>query len=157
MADRIAVMNAGRVEQFDTPEAVYDRPATLFVARFVGTANLLPGRLQRNGEGFVVHCDGGGTFELPAAAPCSRDGQALLSVRPEHLDLAPAGSGGPEATVAMVLPIGAQQVLDLALAAGGTVKVTLQRHGHGRPAAPGDRVSLRLRPGAPAAVFLPEA
>jgi putative spermidine/putrescine transport system ATP-binding protein len=157
MADRIAVMNAGRVEQFDTPEAVYDRPASLFVARFVGTANLLPGRLQRAGSGFVMLCDGGGRFELPAAAPCSREGQALLSVRPEHLALGPADGPGPQATVAMVLPLGAQQVVDLALAGGGAVKVTVQRHGGGRPAAPGERVSLQLRPGAPAAVFLPEA
>ena len=55
MADRIAVMNAGAVEQFDTPEAIYDRPATLFVATFIGTANLLEGRLDsREGHGAFV-------------------------------------------------------------------------------------------------------
>jgi len=160
MADRIAVMNTGRVEQFDTPEAVYDRPATLFVARFVGTANLLPGRLQRNTGakgGFEMQCDAGGSFHLPVAAPCSRDGRALLSVRPEHLALAATGGGTPQATVTMVLPLGAQHLLELALAGGGTVKVSLQRHGEGRPANVGDRVGLQLRPGAPAAVFLPES
>jgi putative spermidine/putrescine transport system ATP-binding protein len=157
MADRIAVMHAGRVEQFDTPEAVYDRPATLFVARFVGTANLLPGRLQRQGEGFVLQCEAGGRLVLAHAAPCSRDGQALLSVRPEHLWLQPAGGDAPQATVAMVLPLGAHHVLDLALAGGGTVKVSVQRHGEGRAFQAGDRVSLHLRPGAPASVFLPEA
>ena len=45
VADRIAVMNRGRVEQFDTPVGVYDRPATLFVNGFIGTTNLLPGRI----------------------------------------------------------------------------------------------------------------
>ncbi|WP_137733531.1 ABC transporter ATP-binding protein [Pseudaquabacterium pictum] len=156
MADRIAVMHAGRVEQFDTPEAVYDRPASLFVARFVGTANLLPGRLARSGDGFTLHCDSGGSFHLPVAAPCSREGQALLSVRPEHLALVPTGHGAPEAVVAMVLPLGPQHVVELTLPGGGTVKASLQRHGGGPAVAPGDRVGLALRPGAPAAVFLPE-
>jgi putative spermidine/putrescine transport system ATP-binding protein len=157
MADRIAVMNNGRVEQFDTPEVVYDRPATLFVARFVGTANLLPGRLQRGSSGFELHCDAGGTFMLPVAAPYSRDGRALLAVRPEHLTLASPGDGAPEATVSMVLPLGAQRVVELVLADGGSVKVSLQRHGEGRLVVQGERVGLRLRPDAPVAVFIPEA
>lgn len=157
MADRIAVMHAGRVEQFDTPEAVYDRPATNFVARFVGTANLLPGRLARNGEDFLMHCDSGGSFALPVAEPCSREGQALLSVRPEHLALVPVGRGVPEATVTMVLPLGPHRIVELMLSCGGTVKASLQRYGGSQDVAPGDRVGLALRPGAPAAVFLPEA
>ena len=157
MADRIAVMNAGRVEQFDTPEAVYDRPASLFVARFVGVANLLSGRLKRSNNGFEMQCDSGGIFQLLVAAPCSREGRVLLSVRPEHLALGAMGEGAPEATVTMVLPLGSHHVVELALDGGGTVKVSLQRHGEGRPAALGDRVGLHLRPGAPAAVFLPEA
>jgi putative spermidine/putrescine transport system ATP-binding protein len=160
MADRIAVMNSGRVEQFDTPEAVYDRPSTLFVARFVGTANLLPGRLQRSeggaSAGFGFVCDSGGRFHLPVAAPCSREGRALLSVRPEHLALTEPDGAAPEATVTMVLPLGAHHVVELALSGGSTVKVSVQRHGEGRPAGVGQRVGLQLRPGAPAAVFLPE-
>ena len=156
MADRIAVMNAGRVEQFDTPEAVYDRPASLFVARFVGVANLLPGRLKRNNTGFEMQCDSGGIFQLLVAAPCSREGRVLMSVRPEHLALGAVGGGAPEATVTMVLPLGSHHVVELALDGGGTVKVSLQRHGDGLPAGIGDRVGLLLRSGAPAAVFLPE-
>ena len=156
MADRIAVMNAGRVEQFDTPEAVYDRPASLFVARFVGVANLLPGRLKRNNTGFEMQCDSGGIFQLLVAAPCSREGRVLMSVRPEHLALGAVGGGAPEATVTMVLPLGSHHVVELALDGGGTVKVSLQRHGDGLPAGIGDRVVLLLRSGAPAAVFLPE-
>jgi len=157
MADRIAVMNAGRVEQFDTPEEVYDRPASYFVARFVGTANLFPGRLVRNGEDFLMHCDSGGSFALPVAAPCSREGPALLSVRPEHLALVPVGRSAPEATVSMVLPLGPNRIVELILSCGGTVKASLQRYGGSQDIAPGDRVGLALRPGAPAAVFLPEA
>src|SRR5215510_8571194 len=51
VADRIAVMNHGRVEQFDTPTHVYDSPATLFVSGFVGTTNLLPGRAMESANG----------------------------------------------------------------------------------------------------------
>ena len=45
MADRVAVFNQGRLEQFGTPNDIYDRPASLFVNSFVGTANLLPGKV----------------------------------------------------------------------------------------------------------------
>ena len=58
--------------------------------------------------------------------------------------------------MAMVLPLGAHHVVDLALPGGGAVKVTLPRHGADRHVAAGDRVGLSLRPGAPVAVFLPE-
>jgi len=156
MADRVAVMNAGSIEQFDAPEVVYDRPASLFVARFVGTANLLRGRLERQGSGFLVNTEGGGGLWLPRAAPCSREGAVLLSVRPEHLALVAAGSGGLSARVEMVLPLGPTLVVELQLPDRTSVKVTLPRHeGSVRPVV-GEAVGLDLRPGAPAAVFLPE-
>jgi putative spermidine/putrescine transport system ATP-binding protein len=55
MADRIAVMNEGKVEQFDRPETIYDQPATLFVAKFIGTANLIHGRLSRVDSDWRLH------------------------------------------------------------------------------------------------------
>jgi putative spermidine/putrescine transport system ATP-binding protein len=154
MADRIAVMHAGEVEQFDTPEAIYDRPATLFVATFIGTANLLGGRLARAGDaGFAVDCEGGGRLSIARAAPCSRAGAVVLAARPEHLALcAPAPDALP-ATVEMVLPLGPSLVYELRLPGGGTVKVTQPRTaGHPRFDA-GEAVGLRLRQGSPAAVF----
>src|SRR5467141_4651771 len=60
VADRIAVMNQGRVEQFDTPINVYDHPATLFVSGFIGTTNLLRGRaLASSSVGTLVELDAG--------------------------------------------------------------------------------------------------
>src|SRR5207237_8140833 len=53
-ADRIAVMNHGRVEQFDTPINVYDHPATLFVSGFIGTTNLLRGRALESSQGTAL-------------------------------------------------------------------------------------------------------
>ena len=86
LAQRMIVMNAGRMEQIGTPEEVYQRPATTFVASFIGSPpmNLMEG--QADGARFTV---GGVTLALPAAAP--RKGPLLLGVRPEHAD--PAASG----------------------------------------------------------------
>jgi putative spermidine/putrescine transport system ATP-binding protein len=154
MADRIAVMNAGRVEQFDTPEAIYDRPATLFVATFIGTANLLEGRLsQPAGAGFSVECHGGGSLALATAAPCSRNGNVVVAARPEHLSLAAPSAEALAATVEMVLPLGPSLVYELMLANGRTVKVTLPRNAEMPRYAAGDRVGVSLRAGSPAGVF----
>ena len=81
LAQRMIVMNAGRIEQIGTPDEVYHRPATTFVAGFIGSPpmNLLEG--QANGSRFTV---GGVTLALPAPAP--RSGSLLLGVRPEHAD-----------------------------------------------------------------------
>jgi sn-glycerol 3-phosphate transport system ATP-binding protein len=86
LAQRMIVMNAGRMEQIGTPDEVYHRPATTFVAGFIGSPpmNLLEGRAD--GNRFTV---AGLTLALPAPAP--RAGALLLGVRPEHAD--PADSG----------------------------------------------------------------
>ena len=154
MADRIAVMNAGRVEQFDTPETIYDRPATRFVATFIGTANLLAGRLAPGGpRGFTVECDGGGSLALDRAAPCSRAGSVVVAARPEHLSLAAPADGALPATVGMVLPLGPSLVYELLLGNGHTLKVTQPRNAEAHRYAAGDRVGVSLRPGSPAGVF----
>ncbi len=154
MADRIAVMNAGRVEQFDTPEAVYDTPQTLFVATFVGTANLVEGRLaQRHDGGWALEAAAGGALALARAAPCSREGAVVLAARPEHLAIGAPGPGALPATVGMALPLGPSLVYELALDDGRPLKVTMPRTSDGVRLAAGDRVCVSLRPGSPAAVF----
>lgn len=80
MSDRIAVMNGGRVVQVDTPEGVYERPASRFVASFIGTSNFLAGTC--GGRSF----DAGGLGVLPVAA-ADVTGRAHLAVRPEHVSL----------------------------------------------------------------------
>ena len=86
LAQRMIVMNAGRMEQIGTPDEVYHRPATTFVAGFIGSPpmNLLEG--QADGTRFTT---GGVTLALPAPAP--RHGALLLGVRPEHADPSPVG------------------------------------------------------------------
>ena len=153
MADRIAVMNGGRVEQFASPEDIYDRPQSLFVAGFVGTANLLKGRLSSREPGFDIELSAGGRLTLASAYPCSRSGGVVLAVRPEHLHFGAAGEGAIAAKVEMVLPLGPSVVYELQLADGTQVKLAAGRSGSEQKHAIGDSVWLRLAEGSPAAVF----
>ncbi len=103
LGQRLIVMNAGRMEQIGTPDEVYHRPATTFVAGFIGSPpmNLMEG--DANGSRFTV---GGVTLDLPAAAP--RSGNLLMGVRPEHAD--PGTSGWPM-KVEMVEMLGAERLV----------------------------------------------
>ena len=95
VADRIAVMNKGKVEQFDTPVAIYDRPQTLFVNGFIGTTNLLPGKVTAVvGDIATVALDAGATLRLPAPRASRPARPSLLSVRPEQLVLSPVATRG---------------------------------------------------------------
>ncbi|MGY6411676.1 MAG: ABC transporter ATP-binding protein [Alkalilacustris sp.] len=88
VADRLIVMNAGRVEQVGPPEALYDAPETAFVADFIGKSNFFEGRVEAAGQ---FRLDGGG----PAIrfAEAGRRGRTL-AVRPERIHLAPEGTAG---------------------------------------------------------------
>jgi spermidine/putrescine transport system ATP-binding protein len=87
MSDRIAVMNRGRVEQCDEPEAVYERPATTFVAGFIGVSNLMPGHVvQANGSTSRVKLDTGVEIEAPADGLTMGE-RCHAVVRPEKLRL----------------------------------------------------------------------
>ncbi|MBV8504066.1 MAG: sn-glycerol-3-phosphate import ATP-binding protein UgpC [Paucibacter sp.] len=79
LAQRIIVMNAGRIEQIGTPEAVYGRPATTFVAGFIGAPAM---NLLRGDANARVFSMGEQVLELPAPAP--RRGELILGLRPEH-------------------------------------------------------------------------
>ena len=82
MADRIAVLNHGRLEQFDTPEMMYHMPATPFVADFVGQADFIPGTVSQG----MVHTELG---EFPDTLEC-KDGTALVvMIRPDDIHLVP--------------------------------------------------------------------
>jgi putative spermidine/putrescine transport system ATP-binding protein len=160
MADRIAVMNAGVLEQFDAPETLYDRPATLFVAGFVGTANLLEGRLSGATGSYVFTDDAGlSRVELVRAGPCSRPGPVVFSARPEHLELLPrqsaieTGQTGIPARIEMVLPLGPSLVYELSRDGGSPMKVVVPREHHGERMQVGDPVLARVRPGAPVSLF----
>jgi putative spermidine/putrescine transport system ATP-binding protein len=127
MADRVAVMNRGRLEQVASPTDIYDRPATLFVNQFVGTTNLLPGRIvDGDATGTDVALDGGVLRAAPANL--EKGMNVVVSVRPEHLRLQSiAGSGGLAGTVKMVMPLGPQVIYDVETVGGTAIKISQSR------------------------------
>ncbi len=106
LAQRMIVMNAGRMEQIGTPDEVYHRPATTFVASFIGSPpmNLLHGRAD--GSRFTV---GDRTMSLPAAAP--RSGPLVLGIRPEHIAIDATSSGGWPLVVEALEMLGAERLV----------------------------------------------
>ena len=137
MSDRIAVMNAGRIEQIGTPDEIYERPQTRFVAEFIGSANLLAGKVT---DGRSIVLDAGATVRL-VDAPSLEGPRCLLMVRPEHIRLAEAG--GLAATFAKCTYVGDHHEISATLADGGTVTLRQQA----RPA---------LNPGAPCRIAFDE-
>jgi spermidine/putrescine transport system ATP-binding protein len=88
MSDRLVVMNAGRIEQLGSPRELYEHPATRFVANFIGTSNILTGRLERKGDGWALAGLGPDQRVLVADAAHAGDGQDVeLAVRPEKIVL----------------------------------------------------------------------
>jgi putative spermidine/putrescine transport system ATP-binding protein len=127
MADRIAVMNLGRIEQVASPTDVYDHPATLFVNQFVGATNLIPGKLMDSGpNGSEVEYAGGMLRAAPA--PLRKGLDVVVSIRPEQLHVQnSAASDGIAGTVTMVMPLGPHVVYDVEIAGGTAVKISQAR------------------------------
>jgi spermidine/putrescine transport system ATP-binding protein len=95
MSDRIAVMNKGVVEQVADPETVYERPATTFVAGFIGVSNLMPGEVvSANGSGAELRLDAGPTVRTPQSGGATMGERAHAVVRPEKLVLSTAAGAG---------------------------------------------------------------
>jgi spermidine/putrescine transport system ATP-binding protein len=84
MADRIAVMNGGRIEQLGTPTELYEAPQTAFVAGFLGASNLIPGTVSGPDR---VRLDGGVDVRVPPSALAGRTGAVAVGIRPEKIDL----------------------------------------------------------------------
>jgi len=140
IADRVGVMNAGHLEQLGPPTLVYTRPATPFVAEFVGLTNRLPGEVR----GGMVDVRG---TELPLVQPNSPAGPAIALVRPEAVSLTTDGemADGPlVGTVIAVAFLGATSRVTVDLGGGVTVLAQMPTSAAaGHPA--GTRVRLALR------------
>ncbi len=154
MSDRIAVMNAGRIEQVGPCDEVYSRPDTAFVASFVGEVNRLPGTITRNADGLAVIDTALGPITaanpkaLPEGAPAS------VFVRPEALSLAPvSGDNRISARVERRDLEGPFITLHLRAEPAG-VALAAQMANIGTPVAPGALVELGFAP--QSAIALPE-
>ena len=118
LADRVVVMDHGKIEQVDTPEMLWDRPASAFVCDFLGGANRIAARAS---SGAI---DIGGV-RLPNRAPAMADGPATGFIRPHEFTLAAAGAAGIPVTLRRCLRTGAQAALETATADGSIIEVTL--------------------------------
>ncbi len=129
MADQIVVMRDGVVEQRGRPLELYDHPANLFVAGFIGSPamNFLPGKLRRASGRAEVELEGGMRVPVPRDA-AGDDGQSVIfGTRPEHLELAGAGAGLP-AEVVVVEPTGADTQVFAKIGASEVTAVFRERH-----------------------------
>jgi spermidine/putrescine transport system ATP-binding protein len=96
MSDRIAVMNRGLIEQVDDPEEVYERPATTFVAGFIGVSNLMPGEVTRsNGDRATVRLETGPEIEADTRQSVTVGERLHAVVRPEKLNITSANGNAP--------------------------------------------------------------
>ncbi|RCK72925.1 MAG: Putrescine transport ATP-binding protein PotA [Anaerolineae bacterium] len=95
MADRAAVMKAGKVMQIGTPEQLYNAPANLYVARFIGEANVFSGRLENGADGWLVNANGN-SYRVSEAevqrTALGRGAKVAIVVRPERMMIQPCES-----------------------------------------------------------------
>jgi len=156
IADRIAVMNKGRIAQLDTPVAIYDRPTSLFVNAFVGSCSLLGGEvIGGSGATCEVRLRQGPTVAARAVHDFAAGASVIVSVRPEQLVLAaePAEDRFP-VEVVMSLPMGGNVIHDVITCDGTAVKIEARRDGTPLPE-PGQRLFCGLSPGTLPNAFLP--
>jgi multiple sugar transport system ATP-binding protein len=144
MADRIVVLKSGTVQQYDTPEAVYERPANQFVAGFIGspTMNFFP--VEQRGDIITFSQDGvAARIDARHEALLRRAGKAVLGIRPEHFAVAADAGEGVAIIVKLVEPLGSDTLIHFDLAGASAIA----RIDPALRPKVGDRLSLRPQPG----------
>jgi len=149
MADFIVVMHDGRIEQFGTPADLYERPATAFVANFLGVSNLLPGTVEGTD---TVRLDSGTVLRVPPGTLNGHQGKVSVGIRPEKLRV----GGNEENSLAgeiidrAYVGVSTQYLVRTAL---GEVSVYVQGSGSHTP---GEQLQLSFSPDATFVVSRPE-
>jgi ABC-type sugar transport system ATPase subunit len=145
MADRIAVIAEGRLQQVGEPQAVYERPANLFVARFIGSPpmNTIDGSISRAGQATTVSTEVG-TVEIDSSAAGPDGSAVVLGVRPEHLAVVEASApSGLRGTVENVELLGHER--HLLVRSAGHIMVVRQPN-DAPPVGVGDDISMVPEP-----------
>ncbi len=129
MSDKIAVMDQGVVQQYATPEEVYNRPANTFVAGFIGSPpmNFVP-RALLDGAALRLDCGPDGRIAIASPAlPRPRIGEVLLGVRPQDVAVhTEARDGAIPANVTLVQLVGSQKLIDLGFGADGKLSAEVK-------------------------------
>ncbi|MFC3073176.1 ABC transporter ATP-binding protein [Shinella pollutisoli] len=142
LSDRIAVFNHGRIEQIGTSRELYETPATEFVARFIGEANIFSGTLVRGDAGLALDTPVG-LLPVETRLPAGR--QASLVVRPERLEIGKAPHAGSDphvpATVRDVVYLGSNRRIEIVFDDGRTG--IIRGSGRGTDVGAGERIDIR--------------
>jgi len=139
LSDRIAVMNAGRIEQVGAPVEIYERPRTRFVAGFVGEINIIDGTWS---GGQLLAADG---QAMPAPTAPGRDGPGAIAIRPERTVMTGPHAGLLSGPIVTANFLGGQTLYRIAADGGASIFVKEGR-GEGNPArAIGERVGVLWR------------
>jgi spermidine/putrescine transport system ATP-binding protein len=155
MSDRVVVMNAGRLEQTGTPEEIYERPLTEFVAGFIGVSNIIEGTLVTSGDSVTVVKLGGVDVEVQSAngADGAHSGRRIrFMVRPEKITLvADSKNGALRGRVESALYLGESTQLKIRLDGGQEITVVEQNRQSSSATSARDRVgqavSIEWEPG----------
>lgn len=134
MSDRIAVMRAGKIEQVASPDEIFDRPATAYVADFVGVSNFWDARAE-NGQ--VTLPDG-------QSVAADQSGAVRVMARPHNLRIAQPGDNVWTGTVTFHRNIGALIEYHIETEVGGTIRVAAMRQDRARPIADGVAISISV-------------
>ena len=138
MADRVVVMNGGRIEQVGPPQELYHNPTTRFVAGFIGSPamNFLPCRLQNGGASLSMRLADGTSLPIPPARTdryaAYKDKEMVLGLRPEHLyeyhDDAKPGVARLDAPVDVVEPMGMETLVHFFVSGTRSAPASIRRH-----------------------------
>ena len=150
MSDRVAVLNAGRVEQIGTVNEIYYKPATRFVASFIGESNIVEAEILRT-EGEFLHCRLEGGLELAVRTPNPpAHSQILLSLRPEKIRLTRENPGGRNSfpgTIEMEIFKGAMDELTISVQGGLQLGAVTANDGQAESDLhEGERIFARIQP-----------
>lgn len=153
MADTVAVMNEGRIEQLGAPTEMYEFPASAFVANFLGQSNLIKAEITGRADGEVTVSAYGNRLVVPMARSRVTEGSALLGLRPEKLHLASGGNAVPtgHASVQCVITdasfTGVSTQYLVRAPWGSELTVFVPNSGLAAPELPGTEVSVHWAPG----------
>jgi putrescine transport system ATP-binding protein len=151
MAGRIGLMRSGRIEQMGSPEEIYERPVSTYVARFVGEINLLPGKVTGSGEVFQSIETDDGSLEVASTQPHAPGSPVSIAVRPERLILAasqaPSPSNALPGRIEEKAFLGDVTLFRIALASGQVLRAARQNAGFDAPKFEvGDKVQVGFSP-----------
>jgi len=154
LSDRIAVLSHGHIEQIGTPDEIYERPATSFVAEFIGSSNLLPAMIVERGEReVIVETERGLRLRSADDGDAAGGGtEVAVLIRPERIQIKAPGLGGTRghnrfpARIVAVTYLGDDLRLDLELATGQVLQGAVKNAGAARDWAPAQLVDIFVDP-----------